>query len=88
MYPGPFLLMYRCLGSVSHTHTHMHTYMCAQVRVSGRARPSAAARRGGYEGMAPLWAPNTDGVNPDSSRHVLIERNDISCGDVRGSPQP
>lgn len=30
---------------------------------------------------APLYAPNTDGIDPDSSRHVLIERCDISCGD-------
>ena len=30
---------------------------------------------------APLYAPNTDGIDPDSSRHVLIEHNDVSCGD-------
>jgi polygalacturonase len=30
---------------------------------------------------APLYAPNVDGVDPDSSRHVMIEHNDISCGD-------
>ena len=30
---------------------------------------------------APLYAPNADGIDPDSSRHVLIEHNDISCGD-------
>jgi len=30
---------------------------------------------------APLYAPNTDGIDPDSSRHVLIEHNDIRCGD-------
>lgn len=30
---------------------------------------------------APAYAPNTDGVDPDSCRHVLIERCDISVGD-------
>lgn len=30
---------------------------------------------------APLYAPNVDGIDPDSSRNVLIEYNDISCGD-------
>ena len=30
---------------------------------------------------APLYSPNTDGLDPDSSRHVMIEHNDISCGD-------
>ena len=30
---------------------------------------------------APLYAPNADGIDPDSSRHVLIEHNLISCGD-------
>jgi len=30
---------------------------------------------------APLYAPNTDGIDPDSSRHVLIERCDIAVGD-------
>lgn len=30
---------------------------------------------------APLYAPNTDGVDPDSCRHVLIEHCDISVGD-------
>jgi polygalacturonase len=30
---------------------------------------------------APLHAPNVDGIDPDSSRNVLIEHNDISCGD-------
>ena len=30
---------------------------------------------------APLYAPNTDGIDPDSSRHVLIEHCDISVGD-------
>lgn len=30
---------------------------------------------------APLYAPNTDGIDPDSCRHVIIERCDISCGD-------
>ena len=28
-----------------------------------------------------LYAPNVDGIDPDSCRHVLIEFNDISCGD-------
>jgi polygalacturonase len=30
---------------------------------------------------APLYAPNVDGIDPDSSRNVMIEHNDISCGD-------
>ena len=30
---------------------------------------------------APLYAPNTDGIDPDSCRDVLIERCDISVGD-------
>jgi polygalacturonase len=30
---------------------------------------------------APLYAPNVDGIDPDSSRNVMIEYNDISCGD-------
>ena len=30
---------------------------------------------------APLYAPNVDGIDPDSCQHVLIEHNDIACGD-------
>ncbi len=30
---------------------------------------------------APLYAPNADGIDPDSCRDVVIEHNDISCGD-------
>jgi polygalacturonase len=30
---------------------------------------------------APMYAPNVDGIDPDSSSNVLIEYNDISCGD-------
>jgi polygalacturonase len=30
---------------------------------------------------APMYAPNVDGIDPDSSQNVLIEHNDISCGD-------
>ena len=30
---------------------------------------------------APLDSPNTDGIDPDSSRDVLIENNVIGCGD-------
>lgn len=30
---------------------------------------------------APLYSPNTDGIDPDSSQHVLIEQCDISVGD-------
>ena len=30
---------------------------------------------------APLYAPNTDGIDPDSCRNVLIEHCDISVGD-------
>lgn len=30
---------------------------------------------------ARTYAPNSDGIDPDSSRHVLIEHNDIGCGD-------
>ena len=48
------------------------------IRVSPRTAPQRAWT---YEGMAPLYAPNTDGINPDSSSNVLIEHNDISCGD-------
>ena len=28
-----------------------------------------------------MYAPNSDGIDPDSSRNVMIEHNDISCGD-------
>jgi polygalacturonase len=28
-----------------------------------------------------LYAPNVDGIDPDSCRNVLIEYNDVSCGD-------
>jgi len=28
-----------------------------------------------------LYAKNADGIDPDSSSHVLIENNDVSCGD-------
>ena len=28
-----------------------------------------------------MYAPNSDGIDPDSSKNVLIEDNDISCGD-------
>ena len=61
-------------------HIHVHDL---KIRVSGRAKPvPAPSKRGAlYEGMAPLWAPNTDGINPDSSRHVLIERCDVESGD-------
>eukprot|EP00051_Salpingoeca_urceolata_P007327 m.96644 g.96644 ORF g.96644 m.96644 type:complete len:438 (-) comp15198_c0_seq1:125-1438(-) len=31
--------------------------------------------------LAPVDSPNTDGVDPDSSSNVLIERCTISCGD-------
>ena len=30
---------------------------------------------------APFDSPNTDGIDPDSSRDVLIENNVIGCGD-------
>jgi hypothetical protein len=30
---------------------------------------------------SPMYAPNVDGIDPDSSRNILIEYNDISCGD-------
>ena len=30
---------------------------------------------------APMYAPNVDGIDPDSSRNMVIEHNDISCGD-------
>lgn len=30
---------------------------------------------------APLYAPNVDGIDPDSCHHVLIEHNDVACGD-------
>lgn len=28
-----------------------------------------------------MYSPNTDGVDPDSCQNVLVEHNDISCGD-------
>ena len=28
-----------------------------------------------------MYAPNSDGIDPDSCRNVLIEDNDVSCGD-------
>jgi polygalacturonase len=45
--------------------------------------------------LAPMYAPNVDGIDPDSSQNVLIEYNDVACGDdhiaikagVCGSPQ-
>jgi polygalacturonase len=30
---------------------------------------------------SPMYSPNSDGIDPDSSQNVLIEHNDISCGD-------
>jgi polygalacturonase len=30
---------------------------------------------------APMYAPNVDGIDPDSCENVLIEYNDIACGD-------
>ena len=30
---------------------------------------------------ARMYAPNSDGIDPDSSHNVLIEHNDVSCGD-------
>ncbi|CAB9531756.1 Probable polygalacturonase [Seminavis robusta] len=30
---------------------------------------------------APLYAPNVDGVDPDSAQNVMVEYNDIACGD-------
>ena len=30
---------------------------------------------------ARMYAPNSDGIDPDSSKNVLIEHNDVSCGD-------
>jgi polygalacturonase len=30
---------------------------------------------------APLYAPNVDGIDPDSCQHVLVEYNDVGCGD-------
>jgi polygalacturonase len=30
---------------------------------------------------ARTYAPNSDGIDPDSSQHVLIEYNDVGCGD-------
>ena len=31
--------------------------------------------------LAPMFAPNVDGIDPDSCENVLIEDNDIRCGD-------
>ena len=28
-----------------------------------------------------MYAPNSDGIDPDSSRNVMIEHNDVSTGD-------
>jgi len=30
---------------------------------------------------ARTYAPNSDGIDPDSCRHVLLEYNDVGCGD-------
>jgi len=30
---------------------------------------------------APLYAPNIDGIDPDACQNVLIEYNDVACGD-------
>jgi polygalacturonase len=30
---------------------------------------------------ARTYAPNSDGIDPDSCQHVLIEHNDVGCGD-------
>ena len=59
---------------------HVHNLT---IRVGPRAppAPSPRQRHALYEGMAPLWAPNTDGIDPDSCKHVLIEHCDILCGD-------
>ena len=61
------------------THLHLHDLT---IRASARdPPPQTKKKKRVYEGMAPLWSPNTDGINPDSSRHVLIENNDVSVGD-------
>jgi polygalacturonase len=31
--------------------------------------------------QSPLYAHNSDGIDPDSCQHVMIEYNDVSCGD-------
>lgn len=30
---------------------------------------------------APMYAPNVDGIDPDSCRNVMVEYNDVACGD-------
>jgi polygalacturonase len=30
---------------------------------------------------SPMYAPNVDGIDPDSCRNVVVEYNDIACGD-------
>ncbi|KAG7374611.1 endopolygalacturonase [Nitzschia inconspicua] len=30
---------------------------------------------------APMYAPNVDGIDPDSCHNVMIEHNDVACGD-------
>ena len=30
---------------------------------------------------SPMYAPNVDGIDPDSCTNVMIEHNDVSCGD-------
>ena len=72
---SPFWTVHLYASQAVHVHD-------ITVRVHARPRPELPPSRVGvYEGMAPLYAPNTDGIDPDSCRHVLIERCDISCGD-------
>lgn len=48
---------------------HLHPYDCTNVTISGVTI------------LAPLDAPNTDGIDPDSCKNVLVENCYISVGD-------
>lgn len=52
----------------------VHLWRCTYVHV---AHMSILVRRG----VSRVWATNTDGVNPDSSQHVVIEDSYFQTGD-------
>ena len=80
-------------GQLKHGRPHLvETYNCSHVEISGvtlrdsafwTLHPVFSSNLHIHDLIirAPLYAPNTDGIDPDSCRHVLIERCDISCGD-------
>jgi polygalacturonase len=47
----------------------LHTVLCRYVHIHHMSI------------RAPMYAPNVDGIDPDSCQHVMIEHNDIGCGD-------